>query len=194
LFALFGLISLTIKIVFLAIAYASLTLLFLYTISKTINPKWSRIITENKFLVWIATGFIYTFSLYIYAFSFWGYSGLGDYACIPVSNGFKVKSIDALDNSWFEPDKGESSKQADLLKFSIKNQVICGEFTGYNSTRCSGCIIAFDTKTEKVYEFHSSEGYSKFAAENDLPQLDEFKTFGENYSEYWNGRRSFFLP
>ena len=138
--------------------------------------------------------FIYAIALFVYAFSFWGYSGLGDSFCIPVGNGYKVESIDALKSSWFEPDRGEFSRQADIINFKIKDRIICAEFTGFNSEDCQNCFIVFDTKSEKISEFHSQVEYSSFATKNSLPQSSEFKSFNDNYIEHWGGIRRIFLP
>jgi hypothetical protein len=193
-FALFGLFFLTIKIAILSTVYALLTLLVLYIASKTTERKWLNRLMEKKFLFWFGMGFIYATVLFIYAFSFWGYSGLGDYSCIPVGNGFKVKSIDALTSSWFEPDRGEYSRQADILNFKIIDRKLCAEFTGFNSFACKDCFIVFDTGTERIYEFHSPEEYSDFATKNNLPPQNQFKSFSDNYNEYWSKRYSLFLP
>lgn len=194
-FALLGLLFMIIKIAILATVYASLTLLFFYILSKSVKRKWLDRLMLKKFLFWFATGFVYTVAFFIYAFSFWGYSGLGDYFCIPVGNGFKVNSIDACTSSWYEPNKGEKySRQADIVNFKIKDKKICAEFTGYNSQECQNCFIVFDTEEEKTYEFHSSEEYSAFAKKNNLPLQNEFRSFGDNYNDYWNTRRTLFLP
>jgi hypothetical protein len=193
-FALFGLIALTIKIAILATVYASLTLLLLYIVSKSTTRKWLDRLISKKILTWFGTGFVYTVALFIYAFSYWGYSGLGDYSCIPIGNGFVVGSIDALESSWFEPDRVKYSRQADIINFAIKGNTVCGEFTGFNSSDCKNCFIVFDTKTEKIFEFHSPEEYSAFATKNNLPQHDQYKSFIENYREYWGGLKTIFLP
>ena len=194
-FALFGLIFLIIKVAILATVYSFLTLLLFKIILKTTQQKWLERLMSKKFLFWLGVGFIYSVTLFIYSFSFWGYSGLGDFACIPVGNDITVNSIDALETSWFEPDKGEKySRQAEIINFTIQNKIICGEFTGYNSTDCKNCFIVYDTNTEKIFEFHSTKEYSLFATKNNLPQQSEFKTFIENYREHWGGLRSIFLP
>jgi len=193
-FALIGLIALTIKITILATVYATLTLVVLYLISKTTRKIWLARLMGNKLLFWFCTGFIFTVALFIYAFSYWGYSGLGDYSCIPIGNGFVVSSIDALENSWFEPDKEKYSRQADIINFAIKKNTLCGEFTGFNSDDCKNCFIVFNAKTERMDEFRSPEEYSSFATKNDLPQHKEFKTFIENYREHWGGLKNIFLP
>jgi hypothetical protein len=150
---------------------------------------------QLKFMTWFATGFLYTILLFSYAFSFWGYAGLGDYFCIPVSNGFVVSSIDAQTTSYFEPDKGEKySRQALMTNFAIKDNKICGDFLGFNRDDCVDCFIVFDTKAEKVYEFNSSKNYMTFANKNNLPHQQDFKSFNENYRSYWSGLKNWFLP
>jgi hypothetical protein len=149
---------------------------------------------NKKKLSWFCAGFVYTIALFIYAFSYWGYSGLGDYSCIPIGNGFVVSSIDALERSWFEPDRVKYFRQADIINFAIKDNAVCGEFTGFNSTDCKNCFIVFDTKTEKIFEFHTLREYSAFATKNNLPQHERFKSFIDNYTEYWGGLKAIFLP
>lgn len=194
-FALIGLFFLIIKIAILASVYALIIVLTLFIISKNTEIARIRKLMEYKFLTWLASGFLCSVFLFWYAFSFWGYAGLGDSFCIPVSNGYTVNSIDAQETSYFEPDKGEnSSRQAFIKNFAIKDHKICAEFLGFNSDANEGCFIVFDTEEEKIYEFHTSGEYSDFASKNSLPQKQEFKSFGANYSEYWGGNRNWFLP
>lgn len=193
-FALLGLIALTIKIAILASIYAGLTLLALYIFSKRTKRNWLARLMSKKILIWFMIGFIYTVALFIYAFSYWGYSGLGDYSCIPIGNGLVVSSIDALDGSWFEPDRVQYSRQANIINFAIKNNTICGEFKGFNSSSCDNCFIVFDAKTEKISEFYSPTEYAAFATKNNLPQHGQVKSFIENYKEYWGKLKAIFLP
>jgi hypothetical protein len=193
-FALIGLIFMMIKIAILATAYASVTLLFLYIFARTTEIKWIKKLMHRKIITWLISGFIYSISLFVYAFSYWGYSGLGDYFCIPAGHGFVVSSIDAQDYSYFEPERKKYSRQVFMKKFKIKDEKVCGEFLGFNSDDCLDCFIVFDTKDEKLYEFYSSADYFTFAKKNNLPQPSDFVDFNQNYREYWHGMRNFFLP
>jgi hypothetical protein len=187
-----GLIVLTIRIALLAALYALVTMVLVHVFFR--KKTWWVKIMESKVLIWFVIGFVYTALLFVHAFSFWGYSGLGDSYRIPIGSGFVVKSIDAMDNSWFEPDHGEFSRQADIRNFSIRNETICGEFGGFNSFNCGTCLIVFNTKTGKISEFHSPEAYAHFATKNNLPQAAEFKDFSSNYSEHRGLLKWLFLP
>ena len=101
-FALFGLVFLIIKIGILSSVYSILTLLIFRIISKKYSKAWLNRLMNKKFLFWLGTGFVYSIALLMYAFSFWGNSGLGDYARIPVGNNFAIGSIDALDRSFLD--------------------------------------------------------------------------------------------
>jgi hypothetical protein len=194
-FALFALLFLMVKIRILALAYATLVVIVLLIFSKKARQDWRIMSLGKKFLFWFGCSFLLFIALSIYAFSYWGYSGLGDEACIPVGNGFVVYSIDALESSWIEPDRKEDWKQAELQNFALsKDHVLCAEFTGYNGENCNHCFIVFDTNTQKITVFNSQAEYYEFARTNNLPQHDEFKSFIENYRAHWGGLRQYLLP
>ena len=194
-FVLFGLIALTIKIAILSSIYALLTLLVFYFVSKKTEVIWIKAVMQTKFMSWISLGFIYTFILFVYAFSYWGYSGIGDGFCIPAGNGFVVNSIDDQSHSYIEPDQNKKySRQAFLRNFIIKDEIVCAEFLGFNSDDCNDCFIVLETETGKLYEFHSAQEYSVYATKNGLPQKNVFKSFNENYRNHWSGLKSWLLP
>lgn len=193
-FVLLGLFFLVIKIAILATVYATITLIILLFLSKKTQVNWIKKIMQLKLITWLTTGFLYSIILFCYAFSYWGYAGIGDYFCIPAGNGFVVSSIDAQENSYFEPNRKENYRQVYMNNFIIKNGKVCGEFLGFNSDDCSDCFIVFDTKTEKILQFNSAKKYSIFAAKNGLPQQQNFKSFGDNYQNYWGGIKNLFLP
>jgi hypothetical protein len=193
-FFLIGLMILNIKIGILATGYSFLTLQLFKLLAKVVKIKFLNRLIEKKLRFCLVMGIIYLIPLYIYAFSFWGYCGLGDDFLIPVGNGYVVSSADTFDQPYFGPGEGIYPYQLSLKKFIIYNQTVCGEFKGYDSNDCKNCFFVFDTKIKKIDILNSPEEYSAFAYKNNLPQCNMFKSFKDNYDKYWNGLRLIFLP
>ena len=193
-FVLFGLFFLIIKIGIYSVIYSTLGLVIIYLLSKITKQKWIIKITEYKFLTWFLSNIILGISFFLYSFSYWNYSGLGDYFCIPIGNEYVVSAIDACENSFIQTSKDNNAKQTYINNFAIVDHKVCGEFLGYNNTTNVDTYIVFDSETESIKEFNSKENYSVFAQKNKLPSVDQFKDFGTNYNKYWNSNKNWFVP
>ncbi len=193
-FALFGLFILIIKIGIYAVFYSTLGLLIIYLFSKKTKQKWVLKLADNKFLTWFLSNIILSVSFFFYSFSYWNYSGLGDYFCIPIGNEYVVSAIDACDNSFIQTEKDNNARQTYINKFAIVDHKVCGEFLGYNTTTNVDTYIVFDSKTESIKEFNSKADYSVFAQKNKLPSIDEFQDFWTNYNNYWSANKNWFVP
>ena len=146
-----------------------------------------------KFLTYISFGTFFGIAFLVYYFSYWRDSGFGDSFKIPIGNGYQVSNIDGA-STYFEDSKLGGGRQAFLTNFTIADKKLCANFQGFNSTDCNDCYIVFDTKLEKIYEFHSSEEYKSFAKSNALPYAESFKEFMENYNAYWAKNGKWYLP
>lgn len=54
--------------------------------------------------------------------------------------------------------------------------------------------FVYNTDSGVLKEFTSELDYMRYAKENKLPQVNEFKNFEKNYHDYWSGWRFFLLP
>lgn len=193
-FALLGLFFLIIKIGIYSVVYSTLGLVIIYLISKKTEQKWILVITDHKFLTWLLLNIVLSISFFFYSFSYWNYSGLGDYFCIPIGNEYVVSAIDACEESFIETSKDNKGRQTYIHNFAIIENKICAEFLGYNNTTNIDKYIVFDSQTESIKEFNSKAEYSAFAQKNKLPSIDQFQDFGTNYNDYWAANKNWFVP
>jgi hypothetical protein len=126
-FALFGLFILIIKIAILSALYALLSLYLVKYIAIALKYKILES-TKFKLYFWCITGFVYTISFFVFAFSYWGDKGLGDYARIPIGNGFAIENLDGY-TTYFKPEKNGGSGIY-LEKFTLKDNYLCAEIEG----------------------------------------------------------------
>lgn len=190
----FGLIGLAIKVFYLALGYAALTLSPFYLLLKAVKHNWTAWLLSKKIFVWLGVAWVYIIALYIYAFSYWGYRGLGDEACIPIGNGYVVWSFDGHEESWIKPEMGKNSGEPRLLTFAVSNNTLCADFTGFDCSYCKYRFVVFNTATKVALKFQTLKEYADFATKNNLPQHDQFKNFNDNHWEHWGGLRWFLLP
>ena len=185
-FALFSLIALIVKIAVLASIYGAIVLLIFGIIYKVTKNEWVGRRLKRKLFLWWITGFIYSICSFVFAFSYWGDRGFGDFARIPIGYGYEVKNIDGS-TTYFEDEKGSYSRQAFLKKFTVKDHTLCAEFEGFNITDCKDCFIVFDAEKSKMTEFKSEKEYAQYAINNKLPLRVDFKEFDDIYNDYWDG-------
>ena len=192
-FAIFELFFTLLRVLFYAIGYALLTLLAFRITLRWKENGWIKQLLRFRFLTFICFCAVYGITFLIYSFSYWKNTGFGDFARIPIGNGYSVSNIDAA-FTYLEPERNNSGRQACLNKFIVSNGKLCSEFTGYNSAGCENCFIVFDIEGEKIYEFHSLNAYASFAQQNRLPESLNFKDFWENYNAYWSSKNKWYLP
>lgn len=185
-FFLIGFIFLLFKIAIYSSLYAAITLYIIAWWRKRSDPNKT---INRKFLRWWAIASVYGICFFLYSFSYWGYKGLGDYACIPISNGYVVSAIDNFSYGYIEVEDGQTSMEA----FIIRDGKLYGETTVDNSDWCGNCYLIFDPGVNTKIELMAKEDYTELAVKNNYPNPALFKSFWENYREHWGGIRVF-LP
>lgn len=182
-----------VKILVLASFYAMILFFAFRQIGKTNPGNWFQRITANQKKFWIRSGAIISMILFIWGFTYWGNHGAGDYARIPIGNGYAVENINWTEYGYLEEVEIQGGKNLDMTRFSIKNNKIIGNldswFYHYDKQ-----YFLLDLKTEEVIEFENGSELDKFAEKNNLPKAEELKSFKRNYQEYWSGWRFWFLP
>ncbi len=192
-FGIVGLIISLFVIFFYSLIYAGLCLIIIYVGSKLTHFRWANKAVNFKFKTFVLLGTFFGIAFLFYHFSYWRDSGFGDSFKIPIGNGYKVSNIDGSE-TFFEDSKSGGGRQAFLTKIAIVDKKLCANFQGFNSDDCTDCYIVFDTKLEKMYEFHSSEEYKVFAMKNNLPVAESFRDFMETYYDYWSRNSKWYLP
>lgn len=190
-FYLIGLVFLILKIAVQASIYSTIILFAFFIVAKTTHLSFPKKLMKHKFISWFITGFIISILFIVYAFSYWGNRGLGDYARIPIGNDYEVGNIDGA-STYFEG-ADNPGRQAFLNRFAIYEDKLCAEFYGFNADDCKDCVIILDIYSGQTKEFHSTKEYEAYASVLHLPLKKDFKDFFANYWDYWGGR-VFFLP
>ncbi|WP_066617601.1 hypothetical protein [Rufibacter roseus] len=174
------------KIAVLATAYATLTFLILYLLSKATSIKLFQKWRTKKFYTWLPIGFTYSIGLLIFSFTYWGNHGLGDSSRIPVGHGQAIYNSDGA-FTYLYPDKKKTSYQLQFLTFTVSQNKLSAE-------KEDGRYVVFDLKTSELKEFESQATYNQYALSNSLPGSNEFKDFISHYHDYWKGWRFYLLP
>lgn len=193
-FVIFQFIFLLIKILIYASIYTVLTYLILIALSKLMSFLKQKKVIELEFkpFPFSAIVIFYGIAFFIYAFSNWAESGMGDSFKVPIGKGYEVTSIDG--STTYFKNKGTDFF---LKNFIVFDEKLCSEFERDNGTECNECFIIFDTKRAIMNKFSSLNEYQTFAKDNHLPFPNEFKDFMSNYEDYWSSRRKYdkwYLP
>ena len=110
------------KIAMLASLYATIILLILIILNKSINSSLLKNWMNRKLLIWWLNGFIVSVGLLFFSLSYWGNHGFGDSSRIPIGDNQTIHSIDGI--SYFNPTQGG---QELINTYSIKNNHICAK-------------------------------------------------------------------
>jgi len=191
--ALFHLVFVLIKIAILAGIYTMMLLFIFRQVNKSNTESWFQKITSNKRKFRLTSGAIISIILFIWMFTYWGNHGFGDFARIPIGNGYVVKNINWTEYGYIDQLKTSDGKEIEMTEFIVKNRKLIGNLDSWFEI-FNNKYFAFDLKTEKLIEFDSKSELDEFAKRNNLPTSEELKSFKENYQEHWNGWRFWLLP
>ncbi|WP_405376619.1 hypothetical protein [Nonlabens sp. Asnod3-A02] len=189
--ALVGLIALFIKIAILGSVYATLVVLIIIILAKFFPDRIFENLLKNKKSLWFTSGFIISILLFGYSFTFWGDHGLGDSARIPLSHFQEIDNTNWIETN-IEPVNYPYGAMS-IESFSIMEDVVVGT-TAVSPVDRPLPYFLWNVKTNYITFFKSEEDYIHHASVNHLAMPETFQTFGENYSDYWNGWRFWMLP
>jgi hypothetical protein len=192
-FSFIGFIFLTIKIALLTGLYTWTTVKLLRLLNLFHKPAWLAGLMSNLGLFRVVSGVSYFALLFWYAFSYWGYRGLGDYARIPAGNGYSIEDIDGT-MTWIEPPKKTKGTDIQIANFALAGEYICAEVRAFDSSDCQACYIVSNTKTHKNVVLLSADAYAAYADAHKLPHQSGFKGFFDHYREHWGGIKAYLLP
>lgn len=162
--------------------YATFFLLLFKLIAKYDTEGWFALVTSKKRVFWFKTGFLA--SSFLFSFSYWGNHGLGPHSRIPLGYDKEVARMDFMN----------TSDGPDYATYAVKNEFVCGverviEAPDMNKKT----YLIWNLKTNKVLTFYNLDNYTAYAKLNNLPLPNAFISFEEQYSNFWNGWRFWFL-
>jgi amino acid transporter len=178
-----------IKITILGFIYSTILYFIYKNIPKNKKPEWCEKWLKSKNTLWLFISLILLF----YMFTPYGNHGLGDSARIPISFTKEISNTNWEEFGRLNGIKSSEDNDIELTQFKVENNMIFGNlnssFYDYKNS-----YFIYEIDTEKLQEFKTEKEYNEFAINKNLPRTREFKSFKENYSEYWSGWRFFFLP
>jgi hypothetical protein len=131
--------------------------------------------------------------LFLFMCTPYGNHGLGDSARIPVGWSNGLSNVDWRDIATLEDVETSDENQLQTTAFLIKDGYVCGnlssDFYDYNNV-----YFVYNSGSDVLKEFASESDYMRYGKENKLPEVSEFKSFEQNYHDYWSGWRFFLLP
>jgi energy-coupling factor transporter transmembrane protein EcfT len=193
------LLLIVVKIIILSSIYATVILLIVLFLSKTIKLTWTKKFVDRKLRFWLLTHLIVSVLLFVTAFSYWQDTGIGDNSKIPVGYGQTIQSED-FEWTYFypDPDKTEPNKDELIIgNYKIIDRFLCAEVSHQNTNSPSFDYIVYDLKNKSLKTFNSKQEYSSYASKNVLPQAKDFYDFRKHYHEYLNNRpkwKTWLLP
>jgi len=164
--------------------YATLLYLLFKQIGENQPGSWFTQVTTKKMKFWFKSGFIVSVALFLFSFTYWGNHGLASHDRIPLGYGKEASRVAFMNHS-DGPDFG---------KYATKNEFVCGierNIAVIDKHRESYAV--WNLKTNKVAQFNTLEAYTKFATKYNLPLAEQFISFNDHYSDFWNGWRFWLL-
>lgn len=187
---LFNLIFSSFKLVILTGVHATISLIF-FSLLNTFYPKngLSNII-ENKSKYWAKSSFVISVFIFIFSFTYWGDNGVFNTYRIPLGYEREIlESYDGLGN-------GLIGCPESLGNFTVKENNVCGykaTYIGDSFKTISDEYLVWNLETNKVKVFKTKQEYVNYAQKHHLPTEEQFKTFNENYRDYWHDLIYFFI-
>jgi len=185
---LFDLAFRIIKIILLSSFYASFILLIFYLISKKTQNIWLQNRMNHKFKNWLFLHFFISIFLFIYSFSYWQDTGLGEAPSLPIGYGQRIHSPDF---AWtaFYPDLNKTELNKDELiieNFIIKDNKLCAEVSHHQSNSPKFDFIVCDLPSGTNKTFVTESEYTEYAKQNGLPLKNKFYNFKTHFQQYFD--------
>ena len=188
-----GFIGSLIVIGILSSIYSLLTLVFFRLIGKLYPNSWFDRVSIKKIRLWFISGLVFGVGLFCYLFTYWGFHGFGDGPRIPIGHGVIVDNTNWDEYGYIHVAETSDSMKIEMTKFKVVNDKLIGNLeSGFYDYKNSFFIYDLDDKV--LTEFKTTKDYEDFAIKDNLPLTHEFRTFRENYMDYWGGWRAWLLP
>jgi heme/copper-type cytochrome/quinol oxidase subunit 2 len=185
--AMLELFLIIVKIIFLSTIYTTAILLIIFILSRTTRIQRTKRVAELKF--WLLTNLIICIFLFIFSFSYWQDTGLGDNSKIPVGYGQTIQSEDFA-WTYFYPNPNKTKPNQDELiigNYEIADPFLCAEISHqYTNRNPSYDYIVYNLKEKSMKIFFDKEEYENYALKNSLPMVKDFYDFKRHYQQYLN--------
>jgi hypothetical protein len=188
---LFHFIFQLIKIGILASVYSALLIVILIILSRNKSFEFLKNVKKEKKKFWLVFGLLISIGLFIYSFTYWGNHGLGDSARIPIGNFKEVGETNGI-NAYIEPENYPYGAMV-VHSFVMADKHLTGK-TEVSPVDRPKPYFSWNLEKDKIVYFDSETEYNTFAKNHNLPKSAEFKTFRENYKQYWGGLKFWLLP
>jgi hypothetical protein len=189
--AIFHLIFQLIKIAILASIYSFL-LITIHMIIRTFkSTEYLERVKNEKKKYWFVYGLLISIGLFVYSFTYWGNHGLGDSARIPIGNFKEVGETNGI-SAYIEPENYPYGAMR-VHSFVKSDNYLIGK-TDVSPVDRPKPYFSWNLRKDEIEYFNSENEYNLFAEKNNLPKSSNFKTFRENYREYWGSLRFWLLP
>jgi len=181
------LFAVILRTVILSAVYASLVLLIVYLISRTTQSQWLKNRMEHKIRNWLLLHFMFSVFLFLYSFSYWQDTGLGESPSIPIGYEQRIYCPDFA-VTHFYPDLNKTESNRDELhidNFIIANNILCARVSNQytNSPEYDFIVCDLPGRTNKT--FATEADYTAYANRNGLPLSSYFYGFEKHFSEYF---------
>lgn len=182
-----------VKIAILASFYAFLILLVFQGIAKYKPGSWFDKNSRKKLRLWFLSGLIFSLSLFIYMFSYWGNHGLGDGPRIPIGHGLTIDNTNWTEYGSIEEIKTSENQPLEMTKFYVIDDELIGNLDSwfYNY---QNVFFVLDLESQELKEFESKNSFDQYVKINNLPSSVNLLTFEQNYRNRWGGWRFWLLP
>ncbi|MBC5835898.1 hypothetical protein [Flavobacterium bernardetii] len=147
-------------------------------------------IAENKTLYWFKSSLVISIFIFIFSFTYWGDNGVFNTYRIPL--GYEREILESNDGLGHELIGCPES----LGDFTITENNVCGykaTYVGDSFKTKSDVFLVWNLETNKVKVFKTQQEYTDYAKNHHLPTEENFKTFDENYSNYWDNLTYYFI-
>jgi hypothetical protein len=186
----FDLITRIIKIVILSTVYTTVLFLVLIAVFKKSKNEWLKNRMNHKVRNWLLLHFLISLSLFVFSFSYWQNTGLGDAPQLPIGYGQIIYSPDF---AWteFYPDLEKTELNKDELQignFKVKNNFLCAEVSHRTTYSPNFDFIIYDLSKKTFVSFTNETDYTDFAKSHHLPLKAELYDFRKHFGEYFNNK------
>lgn len=182
-----------VKIAVQASAYAALLLVIFRVAGKSRPGGWCDRVSSNKAGFWFLSGAAISVGLFCFLFSYWGFHGFGDGPRVPVGHGLFVDNTNWTEHGYLHDIKTSDGFDLMTTRFIAADDKLLGNLDSWFD-RYANAYFIHDLKSRELLEFATRDEFNAHASANGLPQVDDLRTFEENYRDRWGGWWFWFLP
>ena len=143
-----------------------------------------RVSAKNK-RFWLKVAGITGLFLVFFSKTHWGDHGMGDSSRIPLRHGREIVEVN---NRGYISESNYPYGILEIGNFEITDDFVF-TFTPSCTEDSPDEFVIWDLESNDVKFIESYEDYLKTTEKYNLPEVTEYKSYYENFSEYWLGWR-----